>query len=192
MGEDVKRENKRRNSLFVVSFEAVTFLDQLPVGRYLFQEGAAQALVLDPGRPLLQEAAGGAQDLSGAGVVVSPQDPVAGPVDAERFVGAVEGLGPQVLQDLVDQGLVVGSASPGPISQADQGVAQEEGRIPLTEVVARRSILQRLLSVIPGRLVVAFGVADQIQRSQPPAISTALGYLACYSSVGAVLELKQS
>jgi hypothetical protein len=43
-----------------------------------------------------------------------------------------------------------------------------------------------------GRLVVAFGVADQVQRSQPLALSTALGYWACYSCVGAVLELKQS
>jgi hypothetical protein len=52
------------------SSEAVTFPDQLPVGWYLFQEGAVQAVVLDPGRPLLQEAVGGAQDFCGAGVVV--------------------------------------------------------------------------------------------------------------------------
>jgi hypothetical protein len=209
------------------SSEAVAFLDQLPVGWYLFQKGSAQAVVLDPGRPLLQEAAGGAQDLCGAGVVVHLQDPVAGPVDAERFVGAVKGVGPEVLEDLIDvdpglrwlsagqgqagqpgqgfhrrvekarlavpvQGLVVGSTRPGPVSQACQGVAQDEGRIPLTEVVTRRSILQRLLSVIAGRLVVAFGMADQIQRSQPLALSTTLGTLACYSCVGGVLELTQS
>jgi hypothetical protein len=87
---------------------------------------------------------------------------------------------------------VVGSTRPGPVSQACQGVTQDEGRIPLTEVVTRRSILQRLLSVIAGRLVVAFGMADQIQRSQPLALSTTLGTLACYSCVGGVLELTQS
>jgi hypothetical protein len=34
------------------------FLDQLPVGRYLFQEGVAQTLILDSGRALLQQGVG--------------------------------------------------------------------------------------------------------------------------------------
>jgi hypothetical protein len=36
------------------------FLDQLPVGRHPFQEGATQALVLDLGRALLQQGVGSA------------------------------------------------------------------------------------------------------------------------------------
>jgi hypothetical protein len=143
------------------SSEAVIFLDQRPVGRHPFQKGATYVVVLDPGRPPLQEAAGRAQHLCGA-AVVSLQDPVAGPVDAEGLVGAVEAMGLQMLEDLigVDHGLRWLSTAQGQAGQPGQGVAQDEGRIPLTEVVTRRSILQRLLSAIAGRLVVAFGVVD--------------------------------
>jgi hypothetical protein len=139
------------------SSEAVIFLDQRPVGRHPFQKGATYVVVLDPGRPPLQEAAGRAQHLCGA-AVVSLQDPVAGPVDAEGLVGAVEAMGLQMLEDLigVDHGLRWLSTAQCQAGQPGQGV----GRISLTEVVTRRSILQRLLSAIAGRLVVAFGVVD--------------------------------
>jgi hypothetical protein len=46
------------------------------------QRGAAQAVVLDSGRALLQQGIDSAYDLSGTGVVVGLEDLEAGQVDA--------------------------------------------------------------------------------------------------------------
>jgi hypothetical protein len=62
--------------------EALTFPDQPLADRRPLQRGAAQAVVLDSVRALLQQGIDSAYDLSGTGVVVGLEDLEAGQVDA--------------------------------------------------------------------------------------------------------------
>ena len=55
------------------------FGQQPPVSGDVLQERAAQCLIVDLGRPLLQQAMPGLQGLSGAGVLVGAQNAVSGP-----------------------------------------------------------------------------------------------------------------
>ena len=90
---------------------------------HVLQERAPQDLVADLGGPLLQQIVGAVQDLSRAGVPVGLQDAIAGQVDPQGLLRAVEcRMGFQVAESLlhVSQGLSPLLASQGHTGQAGQ------------------------------------------------------------------------
>ena len=65
-------------------------LHYLPVCTHIFQERAAQRLIADLGRSILEQMVGLFQHLLGTGIVVRTQDAVAGEIDAQGLISAFE------------------------------------------------------------------------------------------------------
>jgi hypothetical protein len=66
---------------------------------HVLEEGTAQLLVVYLGGALLKQVVGGAQHVTSPDVIAGLKDAVAGEIDAQGFVGAVDVARLQVTQD---------------------------------------------------------------------------------------------